>query len=136
MAPRSLVLALVMGASLLGCDRSPRHDLVGTWKSDRAATLAEVERCDCVEAEQRLWLEENLDGFTVEYTSSQMTARIGTWSDSGPYAVVAEGPDWVDLRRTDLPADRGPVHRVWIEEDRMRVRTAHLGFDEVFKRID
>lgn len=123
-------------AGLLGCAEAPRRALIGTWRSDRAATLLNVDACKCVSPEQRAWLEQNLGQMTVEYTESTMTARLPGWTDAGPYAVVAEGEDWVELRRTDLDEKEARVHRVRVDGDRMRVKAAHLGFEEVLARVE
>jgi hypothetical protein len=136
MKNETLAAVALLAACLLACSEGPHERLRGIWQSDRDATLANVEQCKCVTAEQRTWLEENLGKLTVEYTASTMTARLADWTDAGPYAVLEEGENWADLRRTDLPEEEATVHRVWVEGDRMWVRVAHLGFEEVFRRLE
>jgi hypothetical protein len=130
------ILVLLALSILPACSSDPRDAIVGTWRSDRDATLAKVDECDCVTDEQRAWLEANLGELVVEYTGTQMTARAGEWTDEGPYEVVAEGPNWVDLRRTDLADEESVVHRVWVEGDRLWVHVEDPGFDQVFARVD
>jgi hypothetical protein len=130
-------LAVVLALSILAaCSSGPHEAIVGTWRSDREATLAKVDACDCVTDEQRAWLAENLGELVVTYTTQEMTARVGEWTDGGPYAVVAEGSNWVELRRTDLTDEESVVHRVWVEGDRLWVRVEDPGFDQVFVRVD
>jgi len=79
----------------------------------------------------RAWLEQNLGKMTVEYTATAVTAEMPGWKKSGPYTVLAEGENWVDL---DEPEPKASTGRVWIEGDRMWVHVK-VGFDEVFRRL-
>lgn len=135
-APRlAVAVAALLAGATLACSRSPRQALIGTWQADRAATVANADACSCATPQQRAWMEANLDRMRVEYTADKMTAHIGKLTDGGTYAVEASGPDWLDLKLTDIAPSQAPVHRVWIDGDTMRVRAPHIGFEEIFHRV-
>ncbi len=135
MQRRGLAFVLLLFGCFASDAGDPASALQGTWQGDREATLAAAEACQCANREQRTWLEQEFGALTVEYTADTMTARLAKMTDAGPYVVVEKGDGWLDLRRSDLPEKQASVHRVSIAGDRMRVRVAHLGFEQVFRRV-
>jgi hypothetical protein len=136
-ATMKLAAALLGGLLLMACasPTNPRDQLIGRWKSDRAATLAGLEGHPTITPAQRELLEEILGELVVEYSANSLTSNLEDWSESGKYEVVAEGPDFVELRAHDSLLEEEVVRRVWVTDDRMWIWVEGIGFYEFFTRL-
>lgn len=80
-------------------------------------------------------LSEILGELEVEYDADSVTNQIGDYRESGPYHVVREGADFVDLSGYDTHLEKEVVRRVWVQGDRMWIWVEGSGFYEYFERL-
>lgn len=122
---------------LLACagPTSPRDELIGQWKSDRVATLEELDGHAELTNDQRELLEGLLGHLTIEYTGETISSSLDDWNSTGPYTVVSQGLKFVDIRRQDALSGKMKLRRVWVDGNRMRIWVDSIGFHEHFTRI-
>jgi hypothetical protein len=112
----------------------PTQELVGWWKSDRATSLANLPAT--VSEKHRKLLEEILGRLVIEYTGDTAISSLDGQTHSGPYDVVGEGPDFVDVVLEDEVSGELTERRIWVTHDRMWIWVDGIGFNEYFERLD
>ena len=130
-------LILTVAVSLFACASGPKSDLIGTWKSDREATLAAIDD-SMVSPEAKELLGEILGDFVIEYRKGTYVSTIDGSTTGGDYEVVDDGPNWVDVRSYSELEQKLVVRRVWIDGDRMWVKVDYpkAKFTEYFARVN
>jgi hypothetical protein len=127
------IVAVLIAAAALGCQSSPHERMLGTWQSDRSATLEELSNHPSITSMQRDLLDQILGRLVVEYREHSAISKLDGWSGSWQYDVVGEGPNYVDLRGFDERSAQ--VKRIWVEGDRMWVHVEGMGFNEYYSRM-
>ena len=97
--------------------------------------MAELESHATIAEDQKKLLDEILGVLVVEYDRGDVTLTMDEWRESGSYEVIAEGPNYVDLRGYDTVTQEWVVRRVWVEGDRMWIWVDGIGFHEYFRRV-
>lgn len=119
----------------LACQSGPRHQMLGSWQFDRAATLDHLAPERALTETDDAQLVDVLGKLTVRYERDRATSSLAGWSRTWEYRVIREGPNFVDIRHFDPHASEWPVRRVWVEEDRMWVVLDQIGIREYFERV-
>ena len=124
----SATLALLLGLMALGCDK-PADKIVGTWRIDLEATLADDRQTRELGPEERARRLEQARKFMGEMTfqftrDGHMIARVGdTPKTEGTYTVVKGEGDTViiEARRSNGDHEKVEQLTLTIEGDRLRV---------------
>ncbi len=117
----------------LAADLSAR--LQGTWRSDKAASIEEMNRSNSVTAQQKGTLSSLFGKLVVTYTPGTFTTEFNGERTTLPYQAVGAGNDFVEIEYT--PAGQGGTQRkrLNVSGDTLWIDLPQFGFREVFKRI-
>lgn len=139
-----LLRALGPALLLLACgDPEALHEdrLLGSWRSDKPATLAEIEAIGGFTAQQRRSLEATLGRRTLTYTASRLTTRLedaagdGELTASAPYRVVAVRGNEIVVESHDHLLGSAEHESVFVEGDRLWVWIADGRWREFYRRL-
>ncbi len=132
-----LLLLLACGAP------EPLQDerLLGTWRSDKPASLAEIDAIGGFTALQRSALEATLGRRSVTYTDSRVTTRLegaageGGLTASAPYRIVAVQGNEIVVESHDHVLGSTERASVFVEGDRMWLWLADGRWREFYRRV-
>ena len=106
--------------------------LMGTWRSNRDLTLAEMEKSDLVTEEDREMLDGTLGKVTTTYAEKDFTTILDGETTVTPYQVLAISDGVVVIEYFDKAFHSMRRRRIQVFDDKLAVRVPGLGFDEIF----
>jgi nucleoid DNA-binding protein len=116
-------------------DTGPAAPLQGTWRSDKAASIEEMNQSKTVTAQQKETLSSLFGKLVVTYTPSTFTTEFNGERTTLPYQAVGAGNDFVEIEYA--PPGQGGTQRkrLNVSGDTLWIDLPQFGFREVFKRI-
>jgi hypothetical protein len=121
----------------LACTTRDPGPLLGAWRSDEQLTLQEVERAELTPKQRELLAE---PGFWGELEVRYEVGRVySSYEDLGgwlPYRVIDSGPGFAQIEFMDSLTGEITRPKLLLEGDIMKMPIEHLGFYEVFRRVD
>jgi len=137
---------LVLGPALLllacGDPETLRDErLLGRWRSDKRATLAEIEAIGGFTGQQRRSLEATLGRRTLTYTASRLTTRLegaageAELTASAPYRVVAVRGNEIVVESHDHLLGSAERESVFVAGDRLWLWIADGRWREFYRRV-
>ena len=136
----SATLALLLGLAALGCDK-PADRIVGTWRIDLEATLADDRQTLELGPEERARRLEQARKFmgemTFEFTrAGLMIARVAdTPKTEGTYTVIKSDGDTIVIEARRATGDREKVEQLTITFDGDRLRVTDRQQSMVLTRL-
>ena len=112
--------------------------LLGPWRSDKAATLGEVDAIGGFTPKARRALEATLGRRTLTYTESRLTSRLqggGDLTESGPYRIVAIRGNELVLETWDHALGATGRRSVFVDGDRLWIWLAGGKWREFYRRV-
>jgi hypothetical protein len=138
------LLALGTALLLLACGEPEAlrdERLLGRWRSDKTATLAEIEAIGGFTAQQRRSLKATLGRRTLTYSESRLTTRLeGVGAErelttSAPYRVVAVQGNEIVVESHDHLLGSSERESVFVEGDRLWIWIADGRWREFYRRV-
>ena len=120
----------------LGCTTAA-PELRGTWRSNRALTLAELADVEGIAPKQRAVLERPtfFGELVLVIDDLQITSVLPYHRASDTYRIVDTGTDFVTVESTDAKSGELQVVRCRFRDGHLLVPIPELGFHEVFVRV-
>ncbi len=136
---RLFALALLGASVACGAPEPPvATALLGTWRSDKAATLAEIDVIGGFSPKVRRVLGETLGRRTLTYTATRVTARVeggARTTTSSPYRVVSSRGNRFELEGYDVVLGEPGRTSLVVEGDRMWLWMDGGRWREFYRRV-
>jgi hypothetical protein len=110
--------------------------LVGTWKSNKEATLAYLQAHSHLPQDKLDTIGKLLGKMTITFTTTNVTMKMDDWNFSSPYDVVSETRDFVVIQ-CNSPSTGKPTQDTFnLDGDSIWIRDPRLpGYKERFDRV-
>jgi hypothetical protein len=110
--------------------------LVGTWQSDRAATVEKIRTTRRIEGEALKTLEAIYGKMRVTYTDTSYSAVLDDTTETGPFEVVGKNDTSVILKGYSTLTKRYEFSRiVFADDNTFWIHTGEEALPECFRRV-
>jgi hypothetical protein len=132
---RIVLCWLLLGAFLLPAHADPQR-LVGTWKSDRKATLDYLKQHTKLSFEELGKIDPILGKTVLIFDRKTMTAQNGDWKVVTKYAIIREEPNYVVVQTIDPKTKLLEQTRLDLDKDGIWVPEEKVpGYKERFQKV-
>jgi len=110
--------------------------LVGTWKSNKEATLAYLQTHTQLSREKLDMIGKALGKMTITFTTTNVVMKSGDWNFSSPYDIVSETREFVVIESNNPNTGRLTQDSFDLDGDSFWIRDARIpGYKERFDRV-
>ena len=138
--PRLVIGALLLCLCVAGCSSLQEPRLIGTWQSDKDATLeilTAYRDLSKLKPEQRTFLENIFGKLLLTYDKRTVHAKFDTLEVTYNYQVVARNEICAVIESADLLREGQTSFEIvrFEGDDRIVVLLQDFNFPEVFRRV-
>ena len=110
--------------------------LVGTWKSNKEATLAYLQIHTHLTQEKLDMIGKALGKMTITFTTTNLTMKSDDWNFSSPYEIVSETREFVVIESNNPNTSRRTQDSFDLDGDSIWIRDTRIpGYKERFDRV-
>ena len=133
------VLVLVVAVLLAVCFIKSQHGdprLIGTWKSDADATIAELRKVRAVTEQQERAMRNLFGKMVITYAAKTFTTDFDGKLNTQPYQVMSKDRDSVVLKSWSFTANKDEQYRIrFTDSDTYWVDAEAFRISECFRRV-
>jgi hypothetical protein len=131
-----VVAVAVLVAVYLVKFRAGDPRLIGTWKSDADATIAEMRKSRAVTDKQEVALRKLFGKMTITYTAKTLTTDFEGAVDTQPYQILSKDRDSVVLKAWFSASKKDEQFRIrFTDSDTYWVDLEQFNVSECFRRV-
>ncbi len=131
----ALVCLLLVSLSIFAASLRSKT-LVGTWKSNKEATLDYLQTHTRLSKEKLDTIGKALGKMTITFTTTNLVMKSGDWNFSSPYEIVSETREFVVIESNSPNTGRRTQDSFDLDGDSIWIRDARIpGYKERFDRL-
>lgn len=115
--------------------QATHESIIGTWKSDRAASQKEADMSPKLTPEQKQTLSEMFGKLVATYSNDIFTTEFEGKVNSYQYTVAGTGPNYVEIEYHNSATGKTERNRMYVQGNTLWVDAPEYGFSEVFRRV-
>ena len=109
--------------------------LLGTWRSDAVATLADMDKHpEIPEKARQVFREELFGNRTVTYTATEYFSEFKTLKQRVPYVVKQSTKEYIDIEYFDALLKSKMTQRIFFDGERAYCLVSKFNFKEYYQR--